>query len=404
MRSRPPAAWIVAQVAVLVLAACAPANHTNSAATASSPTGSEVTTTAPLVRQAPLFYTKAGSLYVSDPVGTPGRKLTDGPADTQPAPSPDGRHVAYIHNASGWGGELWVLDLSPEHAPVGAPRRLVDPAALPQWFDGKRGEISDPRWSPAGTHVAFLKSEVGGGLLLVAAADTGVIEPSPQQLVAARGYAWAPDGKHIAWRGARGDRWPDDVNALTVGAASAPVAKGTNSLSVTYGDGGETILFTNGDASGDDFAEIPVEIRAGGIYSVATPGGAPANPPSAPTSLFAGTTRSYDDVAALASGAVAFTEQSAYGLPKTIRVLDPGSSQPRTTITDVAADGPGPQWGPGDFVAFLENTSHGMRPAGDLIVTDVNNHNPKQIDTDVDAFAWPPRTTGTASGGNTVPK
>ncbi len=373
---------------MLVLAACAPANRRNSAETTTNSTGAE--TTAPVVSQAPLFYTKAGSLYVSDPAGTPGRKLTDGPADTQPAPSPDGRHVAYIHNASGWGGELWVLDLSPEHTPVGAPRRLVDPAALPQWFDSERSEIQDPRWSPAGKQVAFLKSEVGGGLLLVAAADTGVIEPSPQQLLAARGYAWAPDGKHIAWRGARGDMWPDDVNALTVGASSAPVAKGTNSFSVTYGNGCETILFANGDASGDDFAEIPVAIRAGGIYSVATPGGAPGNPPSSPNSLFAGRTRSYDDVAALASGAVAFTEQSAYGVPKTVHVLDAGSSQPRTTITGVAPNGPGPQWGPGDFVAFLQNASRGERAVGDLIVSDVNNRIPKQVDTGVDAFAWSP--------------
>ncbi|WP_238559571.1 TolB family protein [Mycobacterium liflandii] len=79
-----------------------------------------------------LFYAKAGSLYVSDPAGTPGRKLTDGPADTQPAPSPDGTRVAYVHknSASDYGGELWVLDLA-EDAPAGAPHRLVDPAALP---------------------------------------------------------------------------------------------------------------------------------------------------------------------------------------------------------------------------------------------------------------------------------
>ena len=31
-----------------------------------------------------LFYAKDGSLYVSDPAGSPGRKLTDGPADTDP--------------------------------------------------------------------------------------------------------------------------------------------------------------------------------------------------------------------------------------------------------------------------------------------------------------------------------
>jgi TolB protein len=115
-------AWIIAQLAVLVLVACTPTNKTNPRTSASQ---------AP---QTALFYTKAGSLYVSDPAGTPGRKLTDGPADTQPAPSPDGMHVAYVHkaNASDYGGGLWVLDLSPQRTPLGAPRRFVDPAALPR--------------------------------------------------------------------------------------------------------------------------------------------------------------------------------------------------------------------------------------------------------------------------------
>jgi hypothetical protein len=194
--------------------------------------------------------------------------------------------------------------------------------------------------------------------------------------------------------------YPDDVNALTVGAASMPVAKDTNSFSVTYGNGGETILFANGDATGDAFARIPVALRGGGIYSVATPGGAPENPPTAPTSLFAGKAPHYGDVAALASGAVAFTERSADGSSKSIQVLDAGSSLPRTAITNVADGfGPGPVWGAGDIVAYLDTS-----PGRPLIVTDVNNRTPKQVDTGVDAFAWPPRTIGTTSGGKTVPK
>ena len=211
-------------------------------------------TASPHTSQTALFYTKAGSLYVSDPAGTPGRKLTDGPADTQPAPSPDGTHVAYVHkaNASDHGGELWVLDLSPERAPVGAPQRLVDPAALPQNSGNTPGQIVSPRWSPTGNQVAFLldltSGMVGGGLLLVAAADTGAVVASPQRLFAADEYAWAPDGEHITWVGGRSDVSPVDVSVLTVGGASMPVAKDTNSFSVTYGNRGETILFANGDA------------------------------------------------------------------------------------------------------------------------------------------------------------
>ncbi len=372
-------AWILVQVAVLAIAACTPASRTNS-----------TTTTAPQASQVALFYTKAGSLYVSDPAGTPGRKLTDGPADTQPAPSPDGAHVAYVHkaNASDYGGELWVVDLLPERAPVGAPRRLVDPARLPPAFGNTPGQIVSPRWSPTGKQVAFLQNvssgAVAGGLLRVAAADTGAVLPSRQQLFASEKYAWAPDGRHIAWTQARSDVSPVDVNVLEVGAASTPVAKDTNAFSVTYDNRGQTILFANGDASGEAFAGIPFAILEGGIYSVVTPGGAPANPPAPPTSLFTGKAP-YGDVAALTSGAIAFTERSEAGSSKSIQVLDARSSLPRTKIANVAADSPGPVWGAGDVVAYLD-----MSPGRPLVVTDVENRTPKQVDTGVDTFAWPP--------------
>ena len=388
------AGWIVALLAVLAPTACNPASRTNPATTPTAkPTTSAAETAAPLVLQpAALFYTKAGSLYVSAPAGTAGHKLTDGPADTRPAPSPDLAHVAYVHkaNASDYGGELWVLDLSPEHAPVGAPRRLVEPAGLPPAYGNTPGQIVSPRWSPAGKQIAFLQNvssgAVGGGLLRVAAADTGAVLPSQQPVFAGEEYAWAPDGRHIAWTDARSDVSPVDVNVLEVGAASAPVAKGTNAFSVTYGKDGQTILFTNGDASGPDFTGIPFVTRDGGIYSVVTPGGAAPNRPALPTPLFTRPGSYYGDVAALDSGAVTFTEQSADGSSKTIQVLGAGSSVPRTTIANVATDGSGPVWGAGDFVAYLDTSS-----GSSLVVTDVENRTPKQVDTGVDAFAWPPQ-------------
>ncbi|MEK0719707.1 hypothetical protein OSH89_18820, partial [Mycobacterium ulcerans] len=123
MAWRRSAAPIVAYLVVLMVAACSPA------ADSGSPPSSKRSTANTGTSMPALFYAKAGSLYVSDPAGTPGRKLTDGPADTQPAPSPDGTRVAYVHknSTSDYGGELWVLDLA-EDAPAGAPHRLVDPA------------------------------------------------------------------------------------------------------------------------------------------------------------------------------------------------------------------------------------------------------------------------------------
>lgn len=379
-------AWIAALVAVSTVAACTSAPPPSPDATTTSTPSAAPDTPA-------LFYTKAGSLYISDPAGTPGRRLTDGPADTEPAPSPDLTQVAYIRkaDASSYGGELWVVDLSSERVPVGEPRRLVDPAALPSLFgDSEFGEgpgrILQPRWSPTGNQIAFLEAGEGGGLLFVADVDSGEIV-SPETRLFAAEYSWAPDGEHIAWTGGRSDVSPIDVSVLDVAeATTTAVMPETHASSVTYGKDGQAVLFTNGDASGEMFAQIPFLVRDGGVYSVATPDGTPAGTSSMLGMLVTGPA-AYGDVAALESGAIAFTETSADGSSKTMRILDTPSSPPRTVLDDAAADAPGPVWGTGDLVAYRDASAEQR-----LIVTDAENRAPKQIDTGVDSFAWPPPT------------
>ena len=112
------------------------------------------------------------------------------------------------------------------------------------------------------------------------------------------------------------------------------------------------------------------------------------------------TKSSYGDIAALESGAVAFTAPGTDNPSVTIQVLDADSTVPRTTVTDVATKpicyttpsgggvcwgAQGPAWGAGDFVAYLDNS-----PERALVVTDPDNRSPKQIDTGVDTFAWAP--------------
>lgn len=340
-----------------------------------------------------LFYSKAGSLYVSQPAGDPGRKLTDGPADAQPAPSPDLAHVAFIRKAKAddYGGELWVLDLSPQLEPTGPARRLVDPASLVHGSGGLPPMVAIPRWSPTGQQVAFVDNPtdgaVSGGVLLVAEADTGVLTTRPTQPpetawapFAEEDFAWAPDGGHIVWLDERSDVRPVDVNVLTVGGASTPVVSGTNASSVTYAEDGKTILFANGQAPPGSYSP-KFDIQIGGIYSVA----ADVKSPKSPAPLFTRRGAYYNDLTAVGSGAVAFTAQGPTDASKAIQILDKGSSLPRTTVTDVLAAAQGPVWGVGDFVAYLDTS-----PETALVVTDFDNRNPKTIDTGVDSFAWAP--------------
>lgn len=331
-----------------------------------------------------LFYAKDGSLYVSDPAGSPGRKLTDGPADTEPAPSPDGSRVAFVRKVSrsDRGGQLWVLDLSADGAAASAPRRLVDPAALVPTFTGDdpaKSMLEQPRWSPAGDRIAFLKSGGGGGFLLTAAADTGAVTAPRQPLFANEHYAWSPDGVQIAWTGGRSDVSPVDVNIWTVGESSTPIVVGANATSVDFDADRRAVLFTNGDATREPFAAIPFRFRAGGVYAYEPP-------PSPPRPLFSGT-GNYDDVAALWRGAVGFTQWSSDQRTKSIQVVPSGGSP--HPIADTRSDAPGPAW-VGNTVAYIGTADD--RPL--LITTDRISEQPdtkeeaQQVDVGVDAFAW----------------
>ena len=406
-----------ALLAVLVLAACNSTTPTKPGTAQPAETATSATSAPEVVQPRALFYTKAGSLYVSEPAGAPGRKLTNGPADAQPAPSPDLAQVAFIRKTavSDYGGELWVLDLSPQLTPIAPPRRLVDPAALPYRSGDTTPQVASPKWSPAGQQVAFIQNPTGGmvdgGTLLVAAADTGALAPRPRAAsesatgwtpFAESDFAWAPDGSSIAWLNQRSDVRPTDVNVLAVGGESTSVASGTNALSVAYAQDGQTILFTNGDTTDPvAYTRNPFTLRAGGVYSVAAfvQAGATPTPPAA---MFAGPD-SYGDITVLDSGAVAFTAQEVgRGAPssKTLQVLDKGSALPRTMITDVAAgsicqetpqggggcyDVQQPVWGAGDFLAYLDTS-----PERFLVVTDLDNRGPRRVDAGVDSFAWAP--------------
>jgi TolB protein len=360
----------VAAIALATPSGCAQKAHTGAPATG------------PDTEQRPaLFYAKGGALYVSDPAGSPARRITDGPADTDPAPSPDGSRLAFVRKGSSRaeaGGDLWVMDLSDDSAPAGPPRRLVDPRELVPAFAGDDPAlrtVRTPRWSPAGDRIAFLKAAGNGGYLMTAAADTGKVQPPQQPIYAGEHYDWAPEGTRIAWVAGRMDASPVNVGVLTIGAGSQTIATGTNADSVDYADGGRSLVFANGDANGNAYRATPFALRDGGVYSIA--------PPAAPRPLFTGA-GNYTDVAALWKGAVAFTEWSADQKTKSIQVVKPGAA-PRA-IADTPGDAPGPQW-VGETVAYVGTADD--RP---LLITMAYGGStvsePQRIDAGVDAFAW----------------
>ena len=135
-----------------------------------------------------VYYAEDGDiLSVSASGGTPTRRTTGAPDETEPDVSPDGRSITYV---------VEVEDGNPAGAIVVAglasgPPRPVAPAL--------RG--TDPSWSPAGDRIAFA---AGGSLYAVApdGADlvrltTGTSDRDPD---------YSPDGRLLAF-GRDGDIW-----------------------------------------------------------------------------------------------------------------------------------------------------------------------------------------------------
>jgi len=324
-----------------------------------------------------LFYARGGSLYVSDLNGAPPRRLTDGPGDTQPAPSPDGKRVAFVRRPvpDEPGGELWVLDLD-----SGASRRLVDPAALVPRFDADRPGVEYPRWSPTGERIAFLKATFGGGgFLLTAAADSGMVLAPDKPLFADPDYAWSPDGSRIAWSGGRSDVRPVDVAVLTVGGSSNAVATDTNAVSVSFDTDGRSVLFANGDATGSAATSIPFALRDGGIYAV--------DPGASPAPLLTGPGY-YSNLHALRSGEIGFTQSDTDPTDNRsamVRVL--GRDRTPRTIADTWTDAPAPAWS-GGWVAYVEKS--GQRS----LMVRRGAEEPRKVDSGADALAWADQTGG----------
>ena len=102
-----------------------------------------------------------------------------------PAPSPDGRRVAYLDMME---DGIWVADLA-----TGARQRVSS------------GEELDmqPAWSPDGTRLAFVSYRSGGSDIYVVNADgTGLRNIMPDDFPAATYEmqpAWSPDGTRIVF-------------------------------------------------------------------------------------------------------------------------------------------------------------------------------------------------------------
>lgn len=131
-------------------------------------------------------------LYAMQPDGSGRRQITDfGTNDTDPAVSPDGRTIAFVHQ---------LEDVSPAIATIPMKGGTVT------WQTPEDLSASDPAWSPDGNTIAFVGRASRWSVLYVMRVN-GVPTPLTSRLdVHAAEPTWSPDGGRItfALRGSSG--------------------------------------------------------------------------------------------------------------------------------------------------------------------------------------------------------
>lgn len=370
---------LVAATAGLVTAACGGGSKSAAPTTTRLP---KPTTTAAAAPAAPaLWFASGGKIMVSIGGGPP-ESVTQGPNDDQPAPSPDGKQVAYIRKttAGGLGGQLWLAgaDGSNPHLLAALITGVgLDPTEPSQAFW--------PKWSPDGSRIAFLRTIGldGGNLSWVTVADGQEVAFTDPLWVGS--YNWAPDGKSLAYVNGASDYSPLDLGVVDVASQKATtIATATADFgSVAFTTDGKRVLFTNSAVPADAQRNIPFQMVKVGVYTVPVGGGGDPQPVIEPDTA--------DDITwagAEPGGCILFTSEPAGGeggAAKLERICPKATTPDQLRADVVLFPAPPAQAADGSAIAFLVGTGSGP---GTLRVLNKGSQAALTVATDVSAFAW----------------
>jgi len=144
-----------------------------------------------------VIYTRSGEtggdLYIIGTSGGEARRITvsHGFYNSGPAPSPDGRRIAYVTNGYGNHPELYITNTDG-----------TDAELLTNYDFSTDAYRSDPDWSPNGLLIAY-QERVGGHFQLRTIKTTG----SQPKLLTSEGEneqpSWAPDSRHLVFTSSR---------------------------------------------------------------------------------------------------------------------------------------------------------------------------------------------------------
>ena len=146
-----------------------------------------------------------GELYAVPSAGGAEQRLTTTAAnETQPALSPDGRHIAYLSDESGV-PKLWMC------AADG-----TNPQPLTAGF-GFPGSIeASPSWAPSGDRLVFVSTTHGSAGLFILTLGAGAPAPLVVESSAAVEPSWSADGTLVAFASTRGGGGATNIYAVNV--------------------------------------------------------------------------------------------------------------------------------------------------------------------------------------------
>jgi hypothetical protein len=382
--------WLVGAIAVLGLGMTACGDDSSSSTPTTAAAGSTAPTTALPATSEPststtapaetetLFYAKEGRIFAVVPGESP-VAVTEGPRDDQPAPSPDGDHLAFIRleKDGDTAGELWIANAD------GSDARLLVPIGIsqdPASSEGEPAAAFRPTWSPDSSSIAFMTTIGldGGDLELVDFETEDLGTPEPPVWVSS--YSWARDSNSIVYVSGTNDVSPVDIGVLDVESLeTSPLVEATAAYGgVSVAPTGSEVIFVNSDLPLPTEGDGGFALSKPGLYSVALTGGEPTTvaPDPDPDDYRWGVR---DNAKCLW-----YARQFAEGTGELLlHRLCTGDPEPATPVTNLAIFPALPAVSSSNAIAYLVEGDEQS-----LFVLTAPDADPIHIDDGVTAFAW----------------
>ena len=203
------------------------------------------------------YFQNYTNLYSISSAGGSVRQITfnDAVIETAPAPSPDGKTLAYFARTRR-GAKILLLDLEEQHG-------------WPHFLEPGDDTESFPVWSPDGKNLAFVR----GGDLWIRSMESGsskkLIEPA--HAGGNRSPVWSPDGRRIAYLAGRSGYSQVGVVDLETGQVTPITYSQRDHGDVAWSPDGSELAFVQSDETGMS-RHVVVTPATGGEIVVLTRG------------------------------------------------------------------------------------------------------------------------------------